>query len=142
MVQLTFRAKDAKIVRQGLENLDKATPKVGRKQIRDTLNKVVKRMKVYPPKPPGSTYERTFKLKRNWKIKRLGNTGYRIINRARYKGKGYTKYVVGGARGDGQAWMHEGRWMIFRDVVDEEFEKLPDAVDKSIRRIMRKSKWR
>ncbi|MEA1998244.1 MAG: hypothetical protein U9N61_02810 [Euryarchaeota archaeon] len=141
-MQLTFRAKDAKIVRQGLQNLDKETPAIGRKQIRDTLNTIIKRMKVYPPEPFGSTYERTFKLKRNWKIKRLGNTGYRILNRARFKGKSYVKYVVGGATGEGQAWMHKGRWVVFRDIVDKHFEKLPDKVDKSVRRIMRKSGWK
>jgi hypothetical protein len=34
--------------------------------------------------------------------------------------------------------MHKGRWEVYRDVVDEEIEKLPDAVEQEIRMVARR----
>jgi hypothetical protein len=132
MTQLTFRVKGAKITRKGLENLGAEIPKISRSRIRKVLDRVVKEMKVYPPAPSGSIYERTFKLRRGWKVQRLGETGYRIENRARFRGRAYVKYVVGSATGEKQAWMHKGRWKLFRGVVDAEGAKLPREVAKHI----------
>lgn len=138
MTQLTFRVKGAKIVRSGLQDLAADIPRIGRRQIRNTMDRIVKVMKVYPPAPPGSTYERTFKLKRGWKVVPIGLEGYRIENRARFRGRGYTKYVVGLASGLGQAWMHVGRWMLFRNVVDAEGARLPRDIARHIRISARK----
>ena len=134
MTQLTFRVgPGAKIVRQGLQDLAVAVPKIGRRQVRNTLERIKKIMKVYPPERSGQLYARTFKLKRGWKIQTAGPTGYTISNRARFRGRSYVKYVVGSATGTGQAWMHKGRWPLFRNVVDAEGAKLPFEIAKHIR---------
>ena len=134
MTQLTIRVgPGAKIVRQGLQDLAVAVPKIGRRQVRNTLERIKKIMKVYPPERSGQLYARTFKLKRGWKIQTAGPTGYTISNRARFRGRSYVKYVVGSATGTGQAWMHKGRWPLFRNVVDAEGAKLPFEIAKHIR---------
>ena len=134
MTQLTFRVgPGAKIVRQGLQDLAVAVPKIGRRQVRNTLERIKKIMKVYPSPRPGQTYTRTFKLKRGWKIQTAGPTGYTISNRARFRGRSYVKYVVGSATGTMQAWMHKGRWPLFRNVVDAEGAKLPFEIARHIR---------
>ena len=138
MTQRTFRVKGAKIVRSGLQDLAADIPRIGRRQIRITMDRIVKVMKIYPPVPPGSTYERSFRLKRGWKIIPIGADGYRIENRARFRGRAYTKYVIGMASGLGQAWMHVGRWKLFRNVVDAEGSKLPRDIAKHIRIAARK----
>ncbi len=132
MTQLTFRVKGAKITRKGLENLGAEIPKIGRSRIRATLDRIVKIMRIEPSPPPGSTYTRTGKLKRGWKIQRIGAIGYKILNEARFRGRRYTQYVVGSATGEKQAWMHRGRWKLFRNVVDAEGAKLPREVAKHI----------
>ena len=134
MTQLTFRVgPGAKIVRQGLQDLAVAVPKIGRRQVRNTLERIKKIMKVYPPERSGQLYTRTFKLKRGWKIQTAGPTGYTISNRARFRGRSYVKYVVGSATGTMQAWMHKGRWPLFRNVVDAEGAKLPFEIARHIR---------
>ena len=89
-------------------------------------------MKIYPPERPGQDYERTFKLRQGWKVQRLGDTGYRIKNDARFRGRRYPQFVVGSATGERQAWMHKGRWKLFRNVVDSEGARLPREVAKHI----------
>ncbi|RMD64626.1 hypothetical protein D6833_04140 [Candidatus Parcubacteria bacterium] len=137
-MRLTIRVENAKLVRQGLHNLRLKIPLIGRQRMYDIARKIVKRMQRYPPPPVGSRYKRTFRLKRSWKIRRAGKTGYMIMSDARDKrGRRYTRYVVGDARGAGQAWMHVGRWQVFRDVVEEEFAKAPKAIQRSIAMIKR-----
>ena len=41
-------------------------------------------------------------------------------------------YVVGDAKGKGQAWMHAGRWWIARPLVEEEVPALRAAIEKDI----------
>ncbi len=144
MTQVTFRIdkRKAKIVRQGLQDLAADIPKIGRREVRNTLERILRVMKIYPPERAGQTYVRTFKLKRGWKIQGAGATGYKLINRARFKGRSYVKFVVGDSTGAGQAWMHKGRWPIFANVVDKEVRKLPIEVHRALKLSGRKLKLR
>lgn len=141
-VQLTFRVDDdARIVRRGLQNLRTAIPKIGRSTIHDALQKVVRTMQDYPPPPPGSTYERTFRLRRGWRIRTAGDKGWRVSNQAQFRGQRYARYVVGSARGEGQARIHRGRWKLFSDVANEEIRKLPKTIIAHMRRSGRPLKF-
>ncbi len=135
MTQITFRLDErkAKIVRQGLRDLAADIPKIGRREVRNTLERILRVMKIYPSERPGQTYVRTFKLKRGWKIQGAGPTGYKLINRARFKGRSYVKFVVGDSSGMGQAWMHKGRWPIFGNVVEKEVRKLPIEIHRALK---------
>ena len=113
----------------GLQDLAAEIPKIGRLQIYRTSQEIVKRMKIYPPTRFGQTYVRTYRLRDGWRIirKTEGFAGYTIQNRTPY-----TKYVVGNAAGLEQAWMHRGRWPIFRSVSMLEVNKLSKEINKHI----------
>jgi len=129
-IQLKFTIKKAKIVRKGLQNLWKKLPEIGRGNVWQALLRIARKLRIYPAKRPGQKYVRTFRLKRNWRVVKAGAQGYMILNRTPY-----THYVVGYARGHGQAWMHVDRWTTFRDQVEEGMERLPKTIDENIQRV-------
>jgi hypothetical protein len=132
VTQLSIEVKNADIVRKGLQDLGAEIPKIGRLQIYQTEQAIVRRMKAYPPPPPASTYMRTGTLGAGWTITPTTN-GYMIRNDTPY-----TKWVVGNAYGLEQAWMHVGRWQLLRDVQDEEVAKLPPEIEKEISAVARR----
>ena len=133
-IQLKFSIKGAKVVRKGLQNLHKKLPEIGRWNVWQALLRIARKLRIYPGKRAGQNYVRTYKLKRGWEVKKVGATAYMIVNRVPY-----THYVVGYARGGGQAWMHVGRWKLFRDQVDDEMKRLPKTIDEDIQRVARES---
>jgi hypothetical protein len=154
-MQITVSVK-GDLVPKGMQDLTAETPMIGRQQIRTVMERIKRRMQEYPPEPEGQSvseshsvlgrifrpakgrYERTGRLGRSWAILRTeDDNGYRLENNARYKGKRYPRFVVGGADGTGQAWMHKGRWPLVRDVTDEETAKLPDEIEEKIRMVAR-----
>jgi len=132
MTQLSLNVVGAELVRQGLENLAKEIPDIGRLQIYRTEQAIVRRVKIYPPPLP--SYTQTGNLGRGWKIAPL-KMGYSIQNFVPYTAK-----VVGNAYGLEQAWMHArpGRWKKLRDISDEEVAKLPPEIDKNIQQVARR----
>jgi len=134
MTQLTLEVTGAELVRQGLENLNKEIPDIGRLQIYRTAQAIVRTMKIYPPQLP--SYTQTGFFGGGWKIIPLSN-GYTIQNEVPY-----TKYVVGNAYGLGQVPWHArpGRWPLLRNVNDEEVAKLPPEIDKNIQQVARREK--
>ena len=129
------------LVRQGLQDLSAGIPKIGRRRIFDAMNRITREMEGYPAERPNQTYHRTGNLGASWDVRRLDD-GYQIVNTARARGRAYAHYVVGNAYGTGQAWMHQGRWPVFRGVVDAEIEKMPreiaDEIDMVARRVLPK----
>ncbi|MFQ5494997.1 MAG: hypothetical protein ACE5EX_06410 [Phycisphaerae bacterium] len=99
----------------------------------------------YPPKRRGQTYRRTGRLANSWRAAHLP-TGATILNTAHRRGRFYSRYVVGNARGAGQAWFHKTfgdrssvprhgrskRWWKARDVVDEEVPRFARALTKAL----------
>ena len=131
-MQLSLQVTGAEVVRKGLENLGAEIPKIGREQIYRTEQAIVRRMKIYPPPPAASRYVRTGALGSGWTITSKAN-GYTISNMTPY-----TKYVTGNAYGQEQAWMHQGRWNLLRDVSDEEVAKLPKEIEDNIMQVARR----
>jgi hypothetical protein len=131
MTQLSLSFHNAELVRRGLQDLGAEIPRIGRLQIYRTEQNVVKRMKEYwtigrPPELP--SYQRTGRLAGGYFITPNAN-GYTVTNNTPY-----TKFVVGNAYGLEQAWMHAkpDRHQLFRDVTEEEVEKLPEAISDEI----------
>lgn len=155
-MQLSFKVEGAEVVRKGLQNLSAEIPKVGRQQLRTFANRVVRKMQAYPPEPAGQSlssshsvlgtiytpargrYRRTGKLGASWKITQTSD-GYTISNNAERRGVRYPIYVVGNAYGKGQAWMHKGRWQVFRDVFDEELKRVPPEIERFIGAVARRN---
>lgn len=128
---------DGELVRKGLQDLGMEIPKIGRSQLRFTSERIVRRMQAYPPERPRQKYKRTGRLFRSWKIDNSQDR-YTIENTAAKKGRLYGHFVIGNAYGTGQAWMHRGRWLLLRDVVEQELEKLPDDVLEKIMLVARR----
>lgn len=127
------------LVAQGMQDLSSQPIKIGRRKIFDAMNRITRTMEGYPPERPGQTYVRTGNLGFSWDVKRL-DSGYQITNDAKNKyGDYYAQYVVGNAYGLNQAWMHEGRWQLFRDVVEAEIANLPQAIADEIDMVARRT---
>lgn len=154
-MKLSITLGRGELVRQGLQDLNAEVPQIGRRGIRTVMERIKRRMQAYPPERPGQSrtgshavlgttyiavrYRRTGRLGRSWVIERDGNTGYIIKNDARNRyGRRYTRYVVGDAYGQSQAWMHQGRWQVLRDVVEEELAKLPPQIENEITMVARR----
>ena len=117
MPRITLQAKPGvKFVRKGLEDLRRETPKVARERMWKAMQWIKRRMAYTqnkPPQRPGQKYVRTFNMMRNYKIGRTDAGNYFFRADAPY-----SRYVLGDARGLGQAWMHKGRWFKMRDVIE------------------------
>lgn len=138
MTQLSISFKGAQLVRTGLQNLAAEIPKIGKNQIYKMEQTVVRRMKEYwtmgsPPELP--SYQRTGTLAGGYFISPTSN-GYKITNSVPY-----TSLVVGNAYGLEQAWMHArpGRHTKLRDVMEQEVEKLPPAIEQEISMVARRN---
>jgi len=135
---------DAKLVRAGLQDLAKAIPQVGRLQIyqvmvrsRTRLKKPGKRVKY--PVPWDNVKQKIkviimLKAANNLPYRRTGNYGnaFTITKLDDGYELGNTldeaDFVGGDAEGKNQSRIFRGRYPIMREVVDEEFKKLPSAV--------------
>jgi len=135
---------DSKLVRKGLEDLGAAIPKVGAYQIYRTLQKAKVRLKkpgkkvVYPinwdnprqkikviimlKKDNNLPYRRQGDYQQGFKIIKAPN-GYDLVNDLEK-----ASFIGGDAEGQGQSKIFRGRYPIVRQVIDEEFAKLPSAV--------------
>lgn len=132
MPQITIQVRNAELVGKGLANIRAEIPRISENTIKKAGESIIREMRKYPPERAGQRYVRTYKLRDSWKLSRSA-TGYTITGDPVNKGRSYGRYVVGDAAGGGQAWMHVGRWLLFRDVVDYGVTKLPDLVEEHIK---------
>lgn len=137
MPDITIRVVSGAVMGK-MKNIRAQVPVVGEKHIEDTEKRVVKQMQSYPPERAGQTYNRTYRFKNSWRITKQAR-GFKLENTAAAKSRRYGNYVVGDAVGKGQAWMHVGRWLLFRDVVDYEMTKLPDLVEQNLKLVIRQN---
>jgi hypothetical protein len=154
MTQISIKT-NAPLVRQGLENLTKEIPAIGRRRIYNTMRKIQARMRK-PGKSPhypikwdsekqrraffatkgfgrGIPTTRTGQYTSGWKIVKQ-DTGYQLTNQV-----GYTKYVGGDAYGQIHSGIHVGRWPVLRDEVEAEIKTLPDEIEKEIKLVARRN---
>lgn len=117
---------------RALRALGKDIGEVTLARIEEALQKVVRRMKRYPPPRPGQRYKRTGRLGASWDVS-AAPQGFVISNNARAHGRAYARYVVGDARGQKQAWMHKDRWPVFREVVLKYLGDLPKKILSTLR---------
>jgi hypothetical protein len=161
MIVISINAKKpARIVRQIEQNLRAELPKVGRMKLRNVLERIRKKMsgegkKVnYPVKwdnpkqrrayfatdgfGKGIPYTRTGGYQQAWKVVQKEN-GFSLRN-----AKPQAKYIGGTSYGLGQSRIHQGRWRLLRDTVDEELDKLTEEVRDSLfvvtRRIVKETR--
>ena len=155
MPQVTIRVTNAEVVRQGLENLSTALPKIGRKRLRGAADTVREMMAVpgsavvYPVNwdsdqqmiaffasdgfGGGIPYVRTDDYVNAWEVVPVGEIGYRVDNPSPY-----AKYVGGLQSGAQQSSIHMQRWQLFRDAIDQVRDALPEEVASHLRRFVKK----
>lgn len=142
MIRVTV---DGKLVKKSLQNLEAEIPKIGTQQIYNTMLRARKRLKkpgarMTYPVPWSSVkqkikviiilkhvlnqmpYVRTGGVQQAFSIVKQKD-GYDLVNETTRVG-----YLYGDAEGKGQIRMARGRYPLMREVVDEEFDKLPTAV--------------
>ena len=120
-MQLTVKLEAGRVYK-GLNKIADAIPDVGFRVVWRMMKAAMERAKTYPPELPNQRYIRTGTYGRSFKIAKLGNgvIGARIESDAVQRGRHYTVYVGGNAMGRGQARIHNGRWAVIADVVQQD----------------------
>lgn len=131
MPQISITVHNGEFVRKGLENLRSDVPRIARSRMWETVQNIIRLMKIYPPQPAGSKYVRTFTLRRSWKGSAVGALAYKIEADPVQRGRHYGKYVVGNAYGQEQA-AQNSHWQLFRGVVEKQTAKLPKSIQNDI----------
>lgn len=147
-VQLTVKTTGADLVRQGLEDLEREIPRIGKRRIYNMMLRVRTRLRTPAPRPSypinwdsekqrrayfatngfgrGIPYRRNGRYEGGWDIVPT-ETGYRLENKW-----DKARYVSGYHDGSGQSAIHAGRWPLFQEVVEEEIQELPEDIEQYI----------
>ena len=164
-VQLSVTLRNAELVSKALEDLAAEIPKVSAGRIYGRLEGARIRLVRYPPKYAGGPfpwvspkqrryvmwairngiiqvpYKRTGTYGDAWQVIKVdlkSGVGYQLRGRAAQGGRDYTKYVSGSAYGTDQARIHQGRWPLLRDVVEESLAQLPKEIADSVVMVARR----
>ena len=142
-VQISVRIRGARLVAAGLAALrTEDIPNVVAKDVYAMMLRARRRVATYPPPPPESTYERTGRYGRGFQIRRreprTGARGgvlpeYTLFNRVTY-----TVWVGGNAYGQMQARVHQDRWPVIREVIEDEISKLPPDLQQHMALVARR----
>lgn len=138
-----------RLVRQGLENLANEVPQIGRLGVYRIALAIRTAMRVKGSKPGypinwdsvkqkkaffasdgfggGIPHTRTDRYINTWQLERIGDIGYRVSNQSQGAEAIAGDVVIGR-----QSRIHQGRWPVFRQVVDREVQKLPAEISKEI----------
>jgi hypothetical protein len=153
-MQLSVQVKGAQLKRQGLENLRREIPIIGKARIYEVLMRAKRRL-MNPAPPPhypiqwksekqrryvmallrkmgGGPYVRKGGYELGWQVitsQTAGNVkaGYTLVNKW-----GAAQFVGGNAYGQFQQPFHAGRWPVMRTVVGEEVMRLPKSIEDNI----------
>lgn len=165
MTTLSVQIVGAKLVRMGLQNLDRDIPAIGAQQIYDAFVRAKARITRYPPSPRrvrwdserqraaffatngfggGIPYQRTGTYGRSWRIRRNPRAsramqGYSLISEAEQRGQRYAKFVGGDAYGTSQSRIHGNRWAKVRTSVETEIKPLPGVIRQHITMVARRN---
>lgn len=123
MPQLTVKIHDGKL-KTILGNAILAVRSLPKKVIKAEMEIARDEVREYPPERAGQRYIRTGKRYAATKLEAVDN-GYRLVSNPRYAdGRTGNPYTIGDARGQGQAWMHKGRWVLLADAVKRATERI------------------
>jgi len=147
-VQISVKTRGAELVRQGLQDLEREIPLIGRQGIYDLMLDVraIMRNPGVPPSYPihwdsdkqrrfvlamlreagNLPYRRTDALPRAWDIERLP-AGYRL-----YNPKEAAVYLYGNYEGARQSRIHEGRHPVAQEIIELGLSRLPQEIEQHI----------
>lgn len=146
--------KEAQLVRKGLEDLAAETPKVGRQTIYDELWEARQELAAPAPKisypvnwdsekqmlaffasngfGKGIPYNSTGASSRAWKLSATA-IGWKLYNTFQA-----AKYLFGDATGKGQSNIHKGRRPLFRMVMEQHLQNLPQKIQDNLRKLIKR----
>lgn len=137
MTQITVKIDGDEQVTVGLKKLGAAIPALSARAVRAALQKAKEEASAQWPVAayagygvayrPGQKYKRTGRYGANFRIERNGSQNYTLQNRTPY-----APYVGGDSTGAGQAWMHEGRWPVVREVVEKFVTPMVEEIEHAI----------
>ncbi len=128
-VQVTARVKGQKLL-SGVQRLKLAIANLPAQYVRPEMEQArAELVDPYPDELPNQSYQRTGKRGERTRVESYaGNNQYSkayvIKSDPVYNGRSADPYVLGDARGDGQAMVHRGRWKLIRRAVDEAMERI------------------
>jgi hypothetical protein len=135
MTQLKVTVRDNE-VRTINERLTLAVKRLPAGIMRPIVDEGVEELRTDPAERPGQRYVRTGARYSRTRAEYTGGQSYRFVSDPTYRGRSADPYVLGDARGQGQAWMHRGRWKTMRAVVERVAEKIVAAAGAEFRRII------
>ncbi len=157
-VQLSVQVRNATLVEKRFEDFTKEVPQIGAGRLRGRLESAKTFIARYPPlwaggRPGGwrsdkqrryvlwairqgiikVPYQRTGYYGSHWIIDKIDN-GYRL----RFTGPSKYRWVSGGARGEDQARIHQGRWAHIRAATEQAVNGLPKEIQDNIIMVARR----
>jgi len=156
---ISFQARNAKIVRNGLEHLRRAIPEISRLRLYHAAVEIVRRMKqpgkpiTYPvqwdtPKQKraffatngfgkGIPTRRSGTYQKAWQLRAVqrspANVGYDVGNPL-----AHARHIGGRSTGGGQSKIHKGRWPLFKRQVGIVVRNLPKIVRDHLKQVARR----
>jgi hypothetical protein len=99
---------------------------------KDALELLSKRLQLYPPPPPGSTYDRTGALRNSWQETLvMSSTVLGIV----YNNIDYGPFVQDAEE---QAGIHQGRWQTTQSVLEEEEGNIVGLYERHLEELINK----
>jgi hypothetical protein len=103
--------------------------------IKDILTDgIIPDAQIYPPEPPGSTYNRSYNLRDSWEPQEPSGGATSFVAAAT-NGVSYAAYVMGPGE---QAAVHAGRWRSTDDLVDAWEDRVAAAVEEAMVKVFPK----
>jgi hypothetical protein len=130
---------NAKLVKQGLQNLAKEIPQIGRLgmlRLAQRVSAYYAYTKTNPPKY--GAYVRTFAMRSARKILKETQGYVFVMNPVGPKGQMYASFVVGDLTPESQRWPFVGRWVPLRQAVQIEVAKMPPEIQKELGELVSK----
>lgn len=135
MTQITVKVDDSQ-VKSILGNAVLAVEKLPDDVMFPILAEARDEVRTYPAERPGQRYIRTGNRYRATYLQKEGRA-FRLYSNPRYgSGRSADPYVVGNALGQGQAWMHVGRWALLYEVMMRAKERIIQKAEEEFRRIL------
>ena len=144
MTQITVTVHDSE-VKTAINHATLAVRNLPAKVVKPIMEDAKDEARTYPPELPNQRYVRTGKRYEATKlISVIGNnqykTSYRITSNPRYAdGRSGNPYVLGDAKGEGQAAIHRGRWNKLHVVVLKAMEKIIEKGQEYFRAVLERN---
>ena len=139
MTQVTHTENDAE-VKTLVQRAALAVKNLPAKVIKAEMERARDEARFYPPELPDQRYIRTGKRYDATKLVKVERAKYRIESTPRYRyGQTGNPYVIGDARGRGQARIHEGRWNLLADVMARAVERIVEKGREYFRNVLERN---